>query len=600
MKPIYKNIFLIIIVTVGFVSSNCDRQIGKQLDILAQPEFIETIKQQKCPQYIPVRKLSRAVSREKAALEGRFIIYGKEISLSPPIDWNQDPYHNASWQFYLHTLDHLDVLLARYAEKKDKVALKIAVAHGLDWVAFNRPDKQNLSHYAWSDMASGIRAAYLGYILAAGVCENILSDKEIASLAASVEIHADYLVDPDSYTAGTNHGLFQDQGLYLLAKYAPFFDLAKEWQELAIFRFMRTVLNTVQNQEFVHLEHSPGYHCMIVTVIKYANEVIGFTEELLDTIAAKMIATSGWFVKPDGRLAQFGDTNKSMAPNWAKGASVDKKGLKAFIRSGYAMVKKGGSYLAIHAGFHNRTHKHADEASFVLSEQKRNIIVDSGKWGYQAGKDRDYAISSRAHNVLVVDEQDFDRYHRPYKSGILASGEDEGWYAVLVENPQLEKQKTKHMRYFLYRPDRILLVLDLVAAQKPHSYTRYFHFAPEIELIKSKDGIRFSSEQIAGFMLDFSKTKPKIEIVAGRKEPHMQGWTSPKDLEWQVSKTAIYRTKAKDDLLIAALGLGYPPQDVKVAKSGTQEIEVAINWGDQIEKIVIRTEGQELKIGSKI
>ena len=46
--------------------------------------------------------------------------------------------------------------------------------------------------------------------------------------------------------------------------------------------------------------------------------------------------------------------------------------------AGIASVRDGESHLVLSAGFHNTTHKHADELGFELSEGGRRLVTDTG------------------------------------------------------------------------------------------------------------------------------------------------------------------------------------------------------------------------------
>lgn len=57
----------------------------------------------------------------------------------------------------------------------------------------------------------------------------------------------------------------------------------------------------------------------------------------------------------------------------------------------------------VKAGFDNRTHKHADDGSFMLYARGQDMFVDCGMYGYVKDAYQNYVRSANAHNTVVVD-----------------------------------------------------------------------------------------------------------------------------------------------------------------------------------------------------
>ena len=126
------------------------------------------------------------------------------------------------------------------------------------------------------------------------------------------------------------------------------------------------------------------------------------------TCATRCAPAAAWFVKPDGEMTQFGDSNLEPVPDWAQGQGP---GSRAYFGAGFAFVREPGpagdlGYLAVTDGFHNLTHKHADELSFELFDHGASIVSDTGLYHKDPGEIRDYVVSNRAHSGLVVDGLD--------------------------------------------------------------------------------------------------------------------------------------------------------------------------------------------------
>ena len=88
-----------------------------------------------------------------------------------------------------------------------------------------------------------------------------------------LELHGDFLADNIHYTAGNNHGIFQDRSLIELALLFPNMENSQYWYNKAMDRLMIHVNNDV-TPSGVHKEHSPSYHIVILNLFKGINDFI--------------------------------------------------------------------------------------------------------------------------------------------------------------------------------------------------------------------------------------------------------------------------------------------------------------------------------------
>ncbi|MET0304825.1 MAG: alginate lyase family protein [Solirubrobacterales bacterium] len=502
----------------------------------------------------------------KAMLGNLFYVYGSEAELAPPIDWLQDPQGSRSWRYELHTLTWLKEALARHAEGGDVEMLALARDVAVDWARAHRQETAGQSEFAWYDMAVGLRAPYLAYVLRACLAEQILDDESAALLLEAAERHGAELADGRNYAAGNNHGLFQDEGLYLLARLLPVLPSAAAWRELALNRMRATLAETISFEDGAHLEHSPAYQLAMVDLVARLAPNVGELPEL-GPLLDRMRRTAAWQTTPLGRMAQLGDTDDLPAPRWARQAANGLRGINVLPEAGQAFVREGGSYLAVAAAHHGRAHKHADDGGFVLVEDGRVVLGDAGRWGYYEDEpDRLYARSAAAHNVLTVDEGDFEwRGGDPYGSGFEAAGEADGWYAIVVRNPLLEGQGARHRRGLFYRPGRALVVIDQVRSEQQRAYERHFHFGPELELSLEGDGrIAFSGEGMAGALIELTGGS-EANVTRGQEDPRC-GWTYPSDRQRTEVSTVRLRSLGKDATLLTAVSMdGEPVEEIPAA-----------------------------------
>lgn len=499
----------------------------------------------------PARRPTR-----KAMLGRLFYVYGSEARLESPIDWLQDPHGSRSWRYELHTLTWLKEALARHAVGGDVETLAVARDVALDWARahLRAGEGAERSEFAWYDMAVGLRAPYLAYVLRACLAERTLADDDALLLLEAVERHGAELAAGDNYAAGNNHGLFQDEGLYLLARILPELPAAAAWRELALNRLMSTLRATVSFAEGAHLEHSTAYQFAIVDLVARLAANVGELPEL-GPLLERMRRVAAWQTTPGGRMAQLGDTDDVPAPQWARDAASALHGMHLLPAAGQAFVRQGNSYLAITAAHHGPAHKHADDTGLLLIEDGKVVLGDAGRWGYYEDEpERRYARSAAAHNVLTLGWNDFPwRQAEPYGGGIQSAAEGEGWYTFGLRNPLLAAQGADHRRVLFYRPGSALVIGDKVRSEEEREYVRRLHFGPELELEQvGGNQISVTGKGIAATLTELTE-RTEFNLSRGYDAEPLTGWTYPADRERTEVWTVTFRSFGSDVDCMTAL-----------------------------------------------
>jgi hypothetical protein len=519
-----------------------------------------------------------------AARSGSFDVFGPQPTrLVPPVDWTRDPVHANRYRQNLQKLRYLEPLLRTYADAGDVDALRQASALALDWVRQNPRGGPNTAADAWSDKVVGDRVLPLSYTTRAAACEGLLDGADERLLLGALEEHGRFLADRRNYTPD-NHGLFVDLGLLRLTRFFPFLDQAPQWSALARARFPKTLAGRLAGG--VWLEHSSAYQFLAIRSVEDFLRVLG-RDAQLEEMLARMRSAAGWFVRPDGRITQFGDSNLERAPDWAASELTAEEGAREFGTAGFAFVRATGpdgdaGYLAVTDGFHNLTHKHADELSFELYDRSRPIVTDTGLYSKDPGPQRDFVLSSQAHSVLTVDGASFPISDpaAAYGSGIEAVGAGDGWFAIEGTNKLLRPLGIDHERLFLYRPGVGLAIIDRVRSDALHDYTRYLQLAPGIDIASEGDAIRLQGRGFEGRIEDGpvgGTSEP--QAVRGSRDP-LAGLTSPDFREFRARWTLAYSGVALSETRALGISLTGAPFEVTSARSAHSGWHVRMRAGD--------------------
>ena len=537
----------------------------------ASDELVALLRQQPCPELAIPNPREFTQSEIDRALKGRFVLVGERTKIVPGRDWTSEEDAGRIFQRELHNFRWMNILLYAY-NAGDRRALLQARRIMVDWVKRNPLAGEATPPLAWMNLVAGDRAAFLGYVTRASACEGMLPDRPAKILLDSMLAHGDYFSTGGGYFE-SNHGLFTDLGLYLLAtRYMSFHGQAHEWAQLAESRFPQTLAGRTSS-EGVWLEHSAGYQFL---AIRLAERFLSFhgPDAATEGTLAQLKATAPWFVAPDGKTPLIGDTEEERVDAEYRSAARQLDGMGVFPEAGFAVVRRNKRYFAALADYHNGSHKHSDDASFELHDQELRVLTGAGRYGFDRTELREFNVSAEAHNTLTVDKGEWPRDgDGAYGSGILASGEGgSNWYAVLVRNPLTDLQGVAHTRLFLYHPRIGLVIDDKLSASATHTYRRYLQFGQEIEVTRTgQSTLQLAAEGFSGCVQDeaLNGVPSKLGLYRAKNDP-LRGYYFPKQGAPVPRWTARFQSRGAtvEHLLAIGLSQGCPIRLERLAGAG--------------------------------
>ena len=563
----------------------------------ANDALIHQLRAQPCPE--PAFQADREYNNRDIAraLRGRFILAGDHAKLKRRINWFQNHRSSREFQKQLHSWRWAEILIQAYREG-DRRALLNARRIAIDWIEHNRRGARKVPGMAWFNLPSGIRAAYLGYITRASACEGMLPKHAARTLLGSIAQHGAYLAGPGYFHS--NHGLFTDLGLFLLAdRYAPFFPQAQGWENTARERFPQTLAGRTASSG-IWMEHSTDYHFLVIklaeTFLRYAG-----SDPRIEGLLARLREAAAWLVEPDGRYAMIGDSSADRAPVEIRKEANRLNGYRTFQDAGYFVVSRGKRYFAVSNAFHNESHKQSDDLSFELFDRDKRVITGPGKSDFDRDAKRAYVLSNASHSVLTVDKKPWSRDGKSaYGSGISASGVgDHGWFAVLGRNPLTERQGVTHTRLFVYHPLVGLFIYDTVDSRSgKHEYRRYLQFGEDIDVERAnKRGMELDARSrkadFEGCVRDEASPEvgSNLRLDRGKKHPY-EGYTFPHGDRGIPRWTATWRSKATDVSHLYGIGLqrGCPFSVKRVPGSGLLDFVLTREGEKTVQVTVTRSD----------
>lgn len=522
------------------------------------------------------------------------------------VDWQLHDEDQRSWNFHIHSWDMVEALLTAYNKDPFTLFLRPAVQIALDWVqkhtkAAKPIVSDTLSKFAWYDMAAGLRAYRLAFILDAANREGLLTEQENCILWEGLLAHDNYLKIDDNIAFHTNHGYYQAAGQIAMGRrFAQTQENMAAALQQGIERF-KIMLDAQFTKDGVHREHSPDYHRMVYeTLIGVLNaelindeDILAFTKNIEEALS--------WFIYPHRRIVNFGDSDSrdvtstiNMATlKWQTSpmrfvttngeiGSLSSETLKVFKEAGYFIVRfnqnientyyKNYSYLAQTAAFHSRTHKHSDDLSFVWYEKGHNILIDAGRYGY-IGKaemgtelwkqgywythpNRLYCESTRAHNTLEFDKKDYPRKGvKPYGSAIGRHKQYANGLTIL-ETECKHFKSIRRVRVVIYMPNQWLIIYDWFKdnLDEKHDVRQWFNFAPEINLAKKDNSyVTKLDDKTELHVTNLLQEATASKVMKGIEEPRLQGWFSPAEREFIPTNSINYKLENSETGAIVTL-----------------------------------------------
>lgn len=179
-------------------------------------------------------------------------------------------------------------------------------------------------------------------------------------------------------------------------------------------------------------------------------------------------------------------------------------------------------------------HGHADALALTLSIAGEECLIDSGTYSYwQEQKWRDYFRGTSSHNTVRIDGLDQSvsggrfmwlRKAHAHIERMPSSPQDfdfrgsHGGYTRLAD-------PVRHARSVRFDgASNTLTVRDEVSGRKPHKVEQFWHFAPELDVRLTSQGLSVRGKR---FVLQMQATGAdlQLELVRGAENPPL-GWCS--------------------------------------------------------------------------
>jgi heparinase II/III-like protein/concanavalin A-like lectin/glucanase superfamily protein len=470
-----------------------------------------------------------------------------------PLTWQEDPYHEAYWEFYFYGMRPEATLLYEWERTSYAPYLEKLIAILRSYVAYDRTRPENRITLD-NDHTSAYRTMELiNLYVKLKIARVLPADLEVG-LASSLQKLGGFLAEAKHFEADFNHGFNEGAALLLLADNFPHMPGAAGWRTLALERLKAMLANTI-DADGVEVENSPFYQVYVLGLIYQIAQWAKHYEPSLAApyaeAASKMLAYTAEITQPNGYLPMLGATATTYMPSqdpnvYGPMAAADPEFDFAFTRGANGTPPPDGSvlfpvsgqfvmrsplgtvanlpnqtYVTFNAGTYRTSHSDLDALGMTLYSNGSTLLPTSGLYTYTEEPWLEYFHGTRSHNTVVVDGK--DQAQGAAQAGSYGSAAGSAWASGVSG---LYSGVT-HRREIVVLRQGLVLVLDELSSAAVHTYAQTWHMAPGASLLSS-GGDTVVTSTAGTPLLKIDQADPtglSVQAVSGATSP-IQGWYS--------------------------------------------------------------------------
>jgi uncharacterized heparinase superfamily protein len=536
---------------------------------------------------VPAEQKAAALQRADDICQGIYQFRrAAPVRFEGAVDWTRCPDGNVDWNWDLNRHLVFETLGRAYAYTGDERYARQFRDLLLHWLACNPPRPSCRAWASVFEVAFRINtwlwafhyfrgAAAFDAPLCRAMLAGLLQHGKV--LAAQLELHA-----------ANNHLLLEAKALALLGLMFPEFQLAARWRQRGLALLYREVraqvcADGVHGERVTHYQRAIAGELLELLVLLERNDC----SIPADVIAAlgRMLEFELWATKPGGLIPLFGDSGledshtrfsaATAGPAWLGREDLKRPGhalaepeiwllgqgtvqrfqswparpeallSRAFPVGGYYVMRQGeadaATYLVVDAAPFGYppvpVHGHADALNIEVHAYGQDFLVDPGVYATWAPSQwRNFFRGTRAHNTVVVDDQDQSllvgtrRVYRPAQVTVHRWCSEAHFDLLDASHNGYERlpQPITHRRLIIFAKPAYWLVFDWLEGVGEHTFDLLFHFVPGLTVTLSGAAAAAQVRSDGGPVLNVvpvSPVPPQAEVIAGAVDP-IQGWTA--------------------------------------------------------------------------
>lgn len=451
-----------------------------------------------------VSSISKEAESSHDFCTNTFSFLNRTACLGEPMDWFPKG-ETQLWHYNLHYFHYVADLAALYthavAQNDERRAQHV-------YQTFRRLVREWLTNcpiatpVAWDPYPISLRISnwMKAYTWFAAALQN---DPEFAKgLQKTIYIQTLHLENNLEYHLLGNHLIENGRALALAGLFFAN-TTAERWYEKGT-RILYDELKEQVLEDGGHYERSPMYHIVMLELYQETFAILTAHGRQVPAWAlARVQKMHSWLralLHPDGQIPLLNDAAFNMTDTPSALIDVETPaahGLSALPNSGYFTFRDNAkqNFLIFDCGplgpEYQPGHGHCDTLSYELSLNKKRFVVDAGVGSYYGDLDwRMYYRSTRAHNTVVVDDQEqsevwhrFRVARRAYPTNVQWNNEPTFSYVTGSHTGYHRLAgKVRHKRWICWIDQRFWLICDYISGKGYHNTESLLHFHPAVEI----------------------------------------------------------------------------------------------------------------------
>lgn len=493
----------------------------------------------------------------------------KAVTFEGRIDWQHMPEGDPEFIYQFNRHRYWICLGQAYALTGDEKYARCFVNQLQSWLEAN-PINQETKNTTWRTIEAGIRGE--NWVKAMEYFEDcpVVTGEVRERFLEGLRLHGEYLRDCRvPFSDKSNWGVLESHGLFDIGAYLMKCGenaLGEACVAEAVLRLERELGIQIMD-DGVHWEQSPMYHnevlrCLLEVLRVAGRQGISLPSSLSEKARAMALADLAW-MKPDRTQPLNGDSDRTDLRDvftpaawllkdsrlrfagydrldfesvWELGAeaALEYESMRAetpeclfyaLEQSGNWCLRSGwdrnGDYLHFKCGSLGGGHGHFDKLHVDLSIAGEDVLIDSGRYTYVDGSLRRQLKSSCAHNVPVVDWQEYTQCTGSWdvKGRTAPTGQDwnqKGLYTFL-QGTHLGYMPAGVLvnRRIISIGTRIHVIADEFYGMGTHVLSQVFHLNPAGTVEMREDGFVYRG---AGAETAFYRVDPPADGECGGME----------------------------------------------------------------------------------
>jgi len=465
---------------------------------------------------------------------------GTSKDFGKTIDWSFIGL-DREWNYSLNRMLWFENFVEVYRRSRDETLVRAWKDQVMSWIRIGDPG------YPRSiDTGRRMESLASSYCMFVTELRSPSVDPETnAILLASIHQQCEFLYHPDNWRRYSNWGTFESSGLARAAVLFPEFKRNNLWLRELFFR-MQVQLGLSYYPDGMHVEVSPSYHAGELQVWFDFNTLVErngvdnpWSPQSEQPSPASLFRAPAealaYLITPSGRFPPTGDTDDSEGLELLDGMSTylddphlrfvatrGREGVppvestRAFPDVGYFVLRSGWGdaqrpfnqqlYLLFDATVNLPWHAHRDAFNILLSAYDHELLVDAGRFTYNAGPDRELFLSAASHNTVVIDGTDQTKFDKKPKAWWKFTSTFDCVSAARMQG------EVEHRRTVCYVKPDYAVVIDQVAGQGAHAYRQYWHLDPSATGQVTLSGQRVVSPNL---LLSSSSPAGSLQLTKG-------------------------------------------------------------------------------------